>query len=79
MDGIAQIMFSAIHRRLSYANVVATLALVFAMSGGALAAKHYLVNSTKQINPKVLRKLKGQNGRNGGTGATGPGGAAGST
>jgi hypothetical protein len=71
-------MFSAIQRRLSYANVVATLALVFAMSGGALAAKRYLVNSTKQINPKVLKKLKGQNGRNGGTGATGPAGPAGS-
>jgi hypothetical protein len=29
------------HRRhLNYANVVATLALVFAMSGGALAASH---------------------------------------
>jgi hypothetical protein len=45
---------NSIRRRLSYANVVATLALVFAMSGGALAASHYLVNSTKQINPKVL-------------------------
>ena len=28
-------------KRLSYANVTATLALVFAMSGGALAANHY--------------------------------------
>lgn len=43
--------------RLSYANVAATLALVFSMSGGALAATHYLINSTKQINPKVLKKL----------------------
>jgi hypothetical protein len=50
---------------------VATLALFFAMSGGALAAKHYLVNSTKQINPKVLRALKGK------TGPTGPAGALG--
>jgi hypothetical protein len=48
-------------RRLSYANVVATLALVFAMSGGALAANHYLINSTKQINPKVLKALANQN------------------
>lgn len=61
-------------RHLNYANVVATLALVFAMSGGALAAKHYLINSTKQINPKVLKKLKGNAGK---TGATGPGGVAG--
>jgi cytoskeletal protein RodZ len=44
-------------RRLNYANVTATLALFFAMSGGALAAKHYLINSTKQINPKVLKAL----------------------
>ena len=73
-------------RRLSYANVTATLALVFAMSGGALAANHYLINSTKQINPKVLKSLKGStgkagangaNGANGATGATGPGGPAG--
>jgi len=46
-------------RRFSYANVAATLALVFSMSGGALAANHYLINSTKQIKPSVLKKLKG--------------------
>lgn len=44
-------------RHLTYANVTATLALVLAMSGGAFAAKHYLVNSTKQIDPKVLNSL----------------------
>jgi hypothetical protein len=58
-------------RRLSYANVVATLALVFAMSGGALAANHYLINSTKQISPKLLKKLKGRAGRTGATGLPG--------
>ena len=42
---------------LTYANVTATLALIFAMSGGALAAKHYLVSSTSQISPKVLKSL----------------------
>ena len=41
-------------RHLSYANVATTLALGLAMSGGALAAGHYLINSSKQINPKVL-------------------------
>ncbi len=66
-------------RRLSYANVTATLALVFAMSGGALAANHYLINSTKQINPKVLTKLKGNAGKTGATGATGATGTAGAT
>jgi len=63
-------------KRLTYANVTATLALVFAMSGGAMAANSYLINSTKQINPKVLKKLKGNAGK---TGAPGTGGAAGAT
>jgi hypothetical protein len=58
-------------RRFSYANVAATLALFFSMSGGALAASHYLITSTKQINPKVLKKLKGAAGKTGATGATG--------
>jgi len=64
-------------KRITYANVAATLALVFSMSGGALAASHYLVNSTKQINPKVLKRLKGATGPPGLTGATGPAGATG--
>jgi hypothetical protein len=64
-------------RHLTYANVAATLALVFAMSGGAFAAKHYLVNSTRQINPKVLRKLKGAKGKTGATGPQGKQGAQG--
>ena len=48
----------ALRGKLSYANVTATLALVFAMSGGALAAKHYILNSTSQVNPRVLRSLE---------------------
>ena len=63
--------------RLSYANVVATLALVFAMSGGALAAKHYLIHSTKQISPKVLKALKGRTGPAGPKGETGAKGETG--
>jgi hypothetical protein len=57
--------------KLTYANVTATLALVLAMSGGALAANHYLINSTKQINPKVLKKLHGARGARGSLGPTG--------
>jgi hypothetical protein len=64
-------------RRLSYANVAATLALVFSMSGGALAASHYLINATKQINPKVLKKLKGATGHTGKEGPPGPSGKEG--
>jgi hypothetical protein len=66
-----------LRRHLSYANVVATLALMFAMTGGALAANHYLINSTKQINPKVLKKLKGNAGKTGKLGGAGPQGAIG--
>ncbi len=66
-------MFSAIRKRMrvSPATVIAGLALVFAMTGGAYAAKKYLITSTKQISPSVLKSLVGK------TGPAGPAGAAG--
>jgi hypothetical protein len=70
-------MFNAAKRRITYANVAATLALVLAMSGGAYAAKRYLITSTGQISPKVLKSLKGSNGKNGAAGAQGAAGLAG--
>ncbi len=71
-------MFSALRKRMSYANVVATLALFFALSGGAAyAASHYLITSTKQIKPSVLASLKGKPGPAGANGAQGPAGPAG--
>jgi hypothetical protein len=72
-------MFSVIRKRLTYANVTMTLALVFAMSSGAYAAKRYLITSTKQISPKVLTALKGKTGPAGPAGAAGAQGATGST
>lgn len=63
--------------RLTYANVVATLALVFAMSGGALAASKFIITSTKQIKPSVLASLKGKAGPAGAAGAQGPAGPQG--
>ena len=82
-------MFSRIRKRLSYTNVLMTLALVFAMSGGAYAAGRYVITSTKQIKPSVLKQLQGKagpagkdgtngtNGTNGAQGEKGPAGASG--
>lgn len=70
-------MLRAIRKRMTWANVVLTLVLVFAMTGGAYAAKKYLITSTKQISPKVLNQLKGKPGPKGETGMAGPQGVAG--
>jgi hypothetical protein len=72
-------MFSALRKRmhLNPATAIATLALVFAMTGGAYAASKYLITSTKQISPKVLKSLKGKAGAKGANGANGANGAGG--
>jgi hypothetical protein len=77
--GYSRDVLSRLRPRLTYANVAATLALVFAMGGSAVAATHYLITSTKQISPKVLKELKvaGKPGPAGSTGATGATGAPG--
>ncbi len=64
-------------RHLSFANVASLMALVFSMSGGALAARHYLIHSTGQISPKVLKKLHGATGEIGPIGPQGPTGLTG--
>jgi hypothetical protein len=70
-------MFSRIRKRLTYANVAMTLALVFAMSGGAWAASKFVITSTKQIKPSVLKQLQGKTGPAGAAGLAGAAGAAG--
>jgi hypothetical protein len=57
--------------------VVACLALFVASTGTSIAAKHYLITSTKQIKPSVIKKLKGAKGPRGATGAQGTAGATG--
>lgn len=70
-------MFSQIRRHFTYTNIAMTLALLFAMSGGAYAAGKYLITSTKQISPKVLKSLQGKAGARGSTGPAGPAGQTG--
>src|ERR1700704_4846032 len=72
-------MFDRARNRLTYANVTATLACVFAMSGGAYAANKFLITSSKQISPKVLKALRGTPGKAGANGAQGAAGAQGET
>ncbi len=58
-------------------NLIAWLALFVALGGTSLAASHYVINSTRQINPKVLRKLEGRTSGAGSAGPTGPAGSQG--
>ncbi len=69
-------MFSTLRNRFGIPGVISVIALVFAMTGGAFAAK-YLITSTKQISPSVLKKLKGAKGPAGAAGSAGAQGPAG--
>lgn len=70
-------MMSWVRKRLTLSNVGLMIALVFAMTGGAYAAKKYVITSTKQISPTVLKQLRGKNGSNGQAGSVGLQGPAG--
>ncbi|MFI4977498.1 MAG: hypothetical protein ACHQC8_02290 [Solirubrobacterales bacterium] len=65
------------HRRPSPATAISLLALFFALGGTAIAAKHYLITSTSQIKPSVLKQLHGKAGETGPAGAAGAAGPAG--
>ena len=45
-------------RRPSPATIIASVALFFSLTGAGLAASHYLITSTRQIAPNVLRQLR---------------------
>ena len=68
---IARIVTSIRH------NAIAWLALFVALTGTSMAASHYVVSSTKQIKPSVLKKLKGNRGAADAQGPAGPPGRAG--
>ena len=63
--------------RPSPALVVSICAFVVALGGTAVAAKKYVITSTKQISPKVLQQLRGRTGQMGPTGLQGPRGTDG--
>jgi hypothetical protein len=58
-------------------SVVIAAIAALALAGTAGAATHYLITSTKQIKPSVLRQLRGQRGPRGNPGAPGLQGAQG--
>ncbi len=72
-------MVGLLRNRLGIPGLIAVIALVFAMVGGAWAAKKYVITSTNQIKPNVLKQLKvpGPAGPAGAAGAAGPAGPAG--
>jgi hypothetical protein len=63
--------------RPSLGGLMASLALLIVLGGSATAASHYLITSTSQIKPSVLKKLEGRAGTNGTPGSPGTPGVPG--
>jgi hypothetical protein len=70
-------MLSLLRHRFGIPGAIAVFALVFAMVGGAYAAKKYVITSTSQIKPSVLKSLTGKQGPAGPAGSNGLAGAPG--
>lgn len=73
-------MRALFRERFGISGLLAIVALVFAMTGGALAAKGVIITKLSQIKPSVQKQLQGKEGKAGATGlqgSTGPAGPAG--
>jgi hypothetical protein len=64
-------------RRPTPASIIAVVALFVALGGTAIAASRYIITSTSQIKPSVLKELRGHDGATGPAGATGQAGTTG--
>lgn len=70
-------------KRISPATAISLVALFFSITGAGIAASHYVITSTSQIRPSVLKTLRGERGprgligRQGLQGSQGPAGATG--
>jgi pilus assembly protein FimV len=64
-------------RKPSVTTAIACLALFFSLAGTGLAASKYLITSTSQIKPSVLKDLRGSQGPAGPQGLQGTAGTAG--
>lgn len=72
-------MLNAIRRSLSLPTAIAVVALVFAMTGGAFAAKDYVTGPAKASKHKSKRGPRGLRGPRGKHGPRGPQGPKGDT
>src|SRR5258708_25254778 len=71
-----RLMLKAIRRKPSPSTAIAVVALVFAMSGGALAAKNHTTGSA-EASKQGKKAKRGPRGPRGPRGLTGPQGATG--
>jgi hypothetical protein len=70
-------MFSSLRRNFGIPGVIAVIALVFAMIGGAYAASGVLTSKQKKEVKNIAKKYAGVDGQNGAPGAAGKDGAPG--